>query len=259
MSYANCKLRVGILVISFLRPQYLSQCLEAVSRVKMPIKVYLVNQGDRSEQMKKIVSYWSSKLNLVYKENKGVEGISNMKRWGMESMKVDGLEYCVILDDDVLLIKDGLEKLVEIADAHKDYHTIAGFLIEGGTLKLMVGGFIRKEKDFITYPRDKYSEGFHQVEWAGGGFTIHRLEPLVLHDPAYIIGLEDYDYSFELKKFGLKVGVTGDAGAYHKILVSQNGRFTKYENTSYNNFRMERKRLQPSFDRFKEKWGIDVR
>lgn len=250
-------MRVGVLVVTMMRPEFLEQCLSRLALVQIPIRIYLVNQADRSEETMAVINKWLEKTKMTYKENTGLEGLSAMKRWGMEQMKADGLEYIVIIDDDVCLIPRGLENLVTCADAHPEFHSISGWLYAGKT-KRMLGGSSNTTPDGTRYSRLPYTPGMRQVEWVGGGFTLHRLEPLVLHDPAYMIGLEDFDYANELKKLGLKCAVTSTAGAYHKLLIKDNI-ITKPENRSdYKKLRMSAKRIMASKKHFKKKWGYDV-
>lgn len=254
---SDYKPRVGVLVVTLMRPEFLTQCLYSLARVRIPIKIYLVNQADRSDKTMAVIDKWRGKWSVKYKENARLEGLAAMKRWGMEQMNADGLKYTVIVDDDVCLMSGGLEALVACADDNPRFHSISGWLDEG-TNKRMLGGFSLKTPLGTRYPRLRLTGGLTPVEWVGGGFTLHRLEPLVLHDPAYLIGLEDFDYANEMKKLGLMSAVTGDAGAWHKLLFKDGKVARPSGSTKYQALRMSGIRIQASKDYFMEKWGYEV-
>ena len=254
---SDYKPRVGVLVVTMMRPEFLEQCLYSLAQVRIPIRIYLVNQADRSEKTMAVINKWRGKWSVVYKENARLEGLAAMKRWGMDQMKADGLEYNVIIDDDVYLMLGGLEALVACADNNPRFHSISGWLDEG-TNKRMLGGNSLKTPLGTRYPRLNRRSGITEVEWVGGGFTLHRLEPLVLHDPAYLIGLEDYDYANEMKKLGLRSAVLGEAGAYHKLLFKDGKVARPGGPPRYQAIRMSASRIQASKDYFSEKWGYEV-
>ena len=89
------------------------------------------------------------------------------------------------------------------------------------------------------------------------GFRLIRLNPLVIPDPNYEIGLTDWDYANKLEVRGLKMAVCGDAGAYHK-LMNVDGQMKWVPNPpSY-------KRGSPSMTErmnnyFMKKWGYKVK
>jgi len=250
-------MKTGVLLVTMMRPVFLEQCLSRLALVKTPIRVYLVNQADKSEETMAVIDKWRNILSMTYKENQEVEGLAAMKRWGMEQMKADGLDYIIIVDDDICLRSGSLENLVICADAHPEFHSIAGWL-EEGRIKSMLGGNSRVTPSGTRYPRLAYTPDLKQVEWVGGGFTLHRLDPLVLHDPAYMIGLEDYDYANELKKLGLKSAVTGTAGAWHKMIINGSTMMRLNNSSDYQGLRMSGQRIQESKVYFKNKWGYGV-
>jgi len=254
---SDYKPRVGVLVVTMMRPAFLEQCLYSLARVKIPIKIYLVNQGDKSDETMAVINKWRQKWSVTYKENDSIEGLAAMKRWGMQLMKTEGMEYTVIIDDDVCLIGNCLENLVQIADMNPHLHSISGWLDEGVS-KRMLGGNSITVPEGVSYPRMKIIPGLQEVEWVGGGFTLHRLDPMVLHDPAYLIGLEDFDYSKELKRRGLRCAVFGGAGALHKLLIKDGQAQRQGAKGKYLAIRMDRKRIRHSQEHFEEKWGFEV-
>jgi len=255
---SDYKPRVGVLVVTLMRPDFLAQCLYSLARVTIPIRIYLVNQSDKSRGTMSVVDRWKGKWSVVYKENDKLEGLAAMKRWGMEKMKEDGLEYIVIVDDDVCLMPGGLEALVSCADNNPRLHSISGWLDEGNNRRMLGGNRLRIQ-GATRYPRLDLIQGLTEVEWVGGGFTLHRLDPLILHDPAYMIGLEDFDYANHLKKLWLKSAVFSEAGAWHKLLLVDGKVIRPSSSSQYQALRMSGGRIQASKDHFEKKWGYEVR
>ena len=102
-------------------------------------------------------------------------------------------------------------------------------------------------------------KGVHDSDWVGGGFTIHRLNPLILYDEKYQTGYNDYDWSMTAKKKGHRLAVCGDAVAWHAVKFTSGG-ITPYKNTSeYNTIRYDRERHRQMKNRFELKWDFRLR
>ena len=244
---------VGVMVITMLRPDLINQCLQSLFRSKIPIKVRLTVNGDTGHTTNKIANQWGNRwaVDLVTHERKWPATIRNdSMKWALSK----GYRYLVVIDDDVSVTPTGIPRLVKTMEENSDIYALSGKLknTQGTTL---LGGPLRGGM-FYRYTDRK---GIHDSDWVGGGFTIHRLNPLILYDEQYETGYNDYDWSMKAKKKGHRLAVSGDAVAWHAIKLTSGG-VTPYKNTSeYNTIRYDRERHKRMKDRFELKWDFRLR
>ena len=244
---------VGVMVITMLRPDLINQCLQNIFRSNLQLKVRLVANGDTGYVTQKITREWGNRwaVDLVTHERKWPAVVRNeTMKWAIGK----GYKYLVFIDDDVTVTPSGIPRLVKTMEENKDIYALSGKLktTQGVT---MLGGPLR---DGMFY---KYTDraGLHDSDWVGGGFTIHRLNPLILYDQQYQTGYNDYDWSMTAKKAGRRLAVTGDAVAWHAVKFSSKG-VKKYKNPpDYNTIRYDQSRHERMKKLFKTKWGFRLR
>ena len=248
--------RVAVSVLTLKRPLFLSQCLISIARTEIPIKLFLVNQNDESEEQMKVIKKWRDRPEVNYILNKPAKW-PGAARGAVFTVAHDmGYEYVVTVDDDCSLLPGAIENLVKVADAHPEFHSISGFLIDEKK-KYMMGGKKIPQQNGVHYRNHGWRSGVHEVDYNSNGFRLIRLEPLVIPDPKYEVGLTDWDYANKLEALGLRMAVCGEAGAYHKLMMID-GEMKRVSNPpSY-------KRGAPGMTErmnnyFKEKWGYRVK
>ena len=139
MGYDGVKPRVAVAVLTLKRPQFLSQCLRSIARTEIPIKLFLVNQNDESEEQMKVIKEWRVRPEVKYILNKPAQW-PGAARGAVFTMAHDmGYEYIVTVDDDCCLLPGAIESLVKAADSHPEFHSISGFLIDKRR-RYMLGG-----------------------------------------------------------------------------------------------------------------------
>ena len=242
---------VGVMVITMMRPDLINQCLQSVFRNRIPLRVRLINNGDKSEQTRKICAEWGKRwaVDYVNQERKWPAQVRNDSlRWARENK----LKYLLFLDDDAVILNNGAVKLVQIMEQHPEYYAISGKLRLHGKPTRLLGGPLR-DRMFYHYS-DRV--GTHPSDWVGGGFTLHRLNPMLLYDEGYETGFNDYDWSMMAKEKGYKLAVTGDAEAWHGVKFTSKG-VVKYRNQpDYNTIRYDNERHTRMRKRFEDKWGF---
>lgn len=245
---------VGVMVITMMRPDLIDQCLQAVFRNRIPLKVRLVNNGDDSEETKKVCGRWGSRwaVDYIYHPRKWPAQVRNdSMRWAVDKK----LKYLVFIDDDMLVDSDGMLNLVTAIERHPEFYALSGFLKHSkNNPEKMLGGPLH-EGAFYNYPR---TDGEKESDWVGGGFTVHRLNPLIPYDEGYETGYNDFDWSMTVKSRGLKLGVTGSAGAHHAFKLTPKG-LEPYRNPpEYTAIRYDHERHARMRQRFKAKWGFEI-
>jgi len=210
--------RVAVSVLTLKRPRFLSQCLMSIARTEIPIMLFLVNQNDESEEQMKVIEEWRGRPEVNYILNKPAKWPGAARAAVFTMAHGMGYEYVVTVDDDCCLLPGAIENLVKAADTHPEFHSISGFLIDKRR-KYMLGGRKTPHPNGIHYRNYGWMPGVHEADYVSNGFRLIRLEPLVIPDPNYEVGLTDWDYANKLEARGLRMAVCGDAGAYHKLMM----------------------------------------
>jgi len=189
----------------------------SIAMTEIPIKLFLVNQNDESEEQMKVIKKWRGRPDVKYILNKPAKW-PGAARGAVFKMANDmGYEYIVTVDDDCCLISGAIERLVKEADKHPEFHSISGFIIDKRG-RYMLGGRKTPHPNGIQYKNYEWMPGIQEADYVSNGFRLIRLNPLVVPDPNYEVGLTDWDYANKLEVRGLRMAVCGDAGAYHKLM-----------------------------------------
>jgi len=204
----------------------LTETLDSIftSRISQPIEV-IICLPNISHTIKNISNYHNHNLRIIYSEQYGqvyqrIVGFTESKG-----------EYVLQLDDDILLNKDCLMRLVSTLEILPKNSCISPclFNIDGspmygqkksgilsvyyrlinGKLGYQPGGITRAGTNFGVNPTETTKE-LLQVDWQPGGCVLHRKENLILSDyypnkgKAYC---EDLIHSFLLRKSGVSLFV----------------------------------------------------
>lgn len=243
---------VGVMVITMMRPDLIDQCLQSIFRNRIPLKVRLINNGDDGEDTRRICQQWGRRwaVDYVHHPRKWPAQVRNdSMRWAKEK----GYKYLIFVDDDMVVSSNGLVNLVNSIEKNPEYYAVSGSLMHSKNApRKTLGGPLYKDA-FYNYPS---VNGTCESDWVGGGFTVHKLDPLIPYDESYQTGYNDFDWSMIVKERGLKLGVTGDAYAYHAYKVTNKG-FERYRNPpEYTRIRYDHERHKRMNQLFQKKWGF---
>lgn len=247
----NYRPAVGVMVITMLRPDLINQCLQSIFRNRVKLKVRLINNGDEGEETRRICKEWGNRWTVDY--------INHPRKWPAQ-VRNDSLnwarenryKYLVFIDDDVIVLNNGITKLVSIMEQKPDIYAMSGKLRKHDNTSWLLGGPLRNNMFYHLSDR----KGVYESDWVGGGFTIHRVKPILYYDAEYETGFNDYDWSMMAKEKGYKLAVTGDAEAYHGVKLTQNGIIRNQNPTDYTKIRYDNERHDRMRKRFEDKWGF---
>ena len=245
------KPRVGVLIATLMRPEYIEQTVRAVFRNLTPVRLLLVNQGDSSSMQQAMFEPWRNRWAVTVQDNTENVRLSVVRNEAMRWAKNLGLQYLVNLDDDMTVHSDGITNLVQAMDEHPEYHAISGWYKQDND-EMCAGGLI-VEGNYYNLPRVK---GVHPVDYVASGFTAIRLDPLIEYDTSYEMGWNDYDWCEIVKSKGGKLAVCGDAGAHHKGLLTGSGWKEVSDIANYRAIRYNDARANAMSEKFMLKWGF---
>lgn len=247
--------RVKVLVVSMMRSYYLDECLKRIFSGLLPVKVVLVNQGDRSPEMLRAVANWRRRWCVEYRWNDKPESMAVIRAAEFKRAAEEGYKYVATVDDDMMLDSGAMDELIMAAERHPQYHAVAGYVVEP-TRRRMLGGRTVIEGRNLLHCGWDYMKGVNEVDYVSSGFRIVRLDPLVLQDTDYEFGWIDWDYSERLKAAGLRLAVTGGAGGHHGMMLDADGRWKPVlDSPEYEAIRLDRARIERMTELFREKWG----
>lgn len=254
------KPRVLVQVTTLHRPKYLSQCLMALFRQRIPVRVLLQNQMDDTDETLEEVDRWRHRWCINYVYNHRVYPLGWMKHFNMKHACEEGYDYYLTVDDDMTVMPDTLHRLVAFLDKHPEYHAVSGWMNQHDE-KRMLGGKLTKRGDELWFQdyAHRGDIGFMDVDYVNGGYTLFRLDPLILFD--YRLNFfEEWDYSLTLRERGCGMASLPSAGAWHKILWTSTGKPRKYNGTPmYKRLRYDGETIEHDRGYFKDKWGVTPR
>ena len=250
--------RLAVSILTLLRPVHLNQCLESTLSTKTPMKIIVTNQADYSKANMAIINTWKDRSNIHYRVNDPRKWPGASRAEVFKMAKESGFEYIITLDDDCSLLPEAIDKLVKAADDHPEFYAISGYLITPHRGTYMLGGPITVLNNRHSYINFDFKPGVQEADFICNGFRLIRLEPLVLPDSSYTIGLTDFDWAMEAKSKGLRLAVCGEAGAYHKFTFINGKPIRGSVSGQYHAIRRNRSEIRKMREKFKRKWGYKV-
>jgi N-acetylglucosaminyl-diphospho-decaprenol L-rhamnosyltransferase len=186
---------VSVVVVTWNALPWLEQCLDSVRERD----VIVVDHGSTDGTVAFVRERYPD-VRVLEQENKGMGGGNNA------GMRVAGGRYFFLLNSDAWVVNDGLDKLVEFADAHPEAAVVGPKLLNtDGTLQRSARGeptvwrlateylFIRKLAPRTRLLNPLYRGDFAhdttaEVDWLYGPAL------LVRHEAADAVGLFDEDF-----------------------------------------------------------------
>ena len=256
---------VGIILVMFNQKHNLELLYSSIAGTAYPeLKIYFVDnnpdEGD-SDFSKKLNT--SLKLNITYIKPGFNSGFAGGNNSGAEQAMKDGCEYIFFLNNDVVLDKDCISKLVEAIekDLHKDISkeisigAAAPLILYGKELnKDTIIQELGAKADFKSYKIEKYFEGKKYSELknslpevmnadviSGGSclFKSDALEKTGLWEESYFAYGDEIDLAKRVKDSGYKTVAVSSAVLYHNhqwVKDNKKGYYFEYYLSERNKF-----------------------
>lgn len=202
----------SLIIPLYNRPQEIDELLHTLTQQRYKDFEILVVEDGSQLDAREIVESYTDQLNVRYffKENEG-QGFT--RNFAFKQAKGD---YFIMLDSDVLVPVDYLEKVKRYLEIHQldafggpdaahDSFTPVQKAISYAMTSVFTTGGIRGSKKHIGqfHPRS-FNMGISREVWEKtGGFLLTRLG-------------EDIEFSIRIHSMGFKIGLIPDALVYHK-------------------------------------------
>jgi hypothetical protein len=225
---------VSVVVVTFNALPWVEQCLDSVAGRD----VIVVDNGSTDGTVAFVRERYPH-VRVIEQDNRGMGGGNNT---GMRA--ADG-RYFFLLNADAWVVGDGLDRLVEFADAHPDAAVVGPKLLNtDGTLQRSVRGeptlwrlsteylFIRKLAPRSQILNPLYAGGFdhdavREADWLFGPALLVRREAadaVGLFDESFFMFSEEVDWMTRFRRAGWRVLFFPGAEVVHVGGASHGGR-----------------------------------
>jgi N-acetylglucosaminyl-diphospho-decaprenol L-rhamnosyltransferase len=225
---------VSVVVVTFNALPWIEQCLDSVAGRE----VLVVDNGSTDDTVAFVRERYPD-VRVIEQDNRGMGGGNNT------GMRAAGGRYFFLLNSDAWVVGDGLDRLVEFADAHPEAAIVGPRLLNtDGSLQRSVRGeptlwrlateylFIRKLAPRSRLLNPLYAGGFrhdsvHEADWLFGPALLVRREAadaVGLFDESFFMFSEEVDWMTRFRRAGWKVLFFPGAEVVHVGGASHGGR-----------------------------------
>jgi GT2 family glycosyltransferase len=217
--------KVSIVIVNYNNWKDTQDCLRSLESLRYnPFTIILVDNASTDESVQKIFSFLrrnpsiNEKTHFVQAPKNG--GFSYGNNLGIKIALEKGADYLWLLNNDTVVMKDTLSKLLECAK--KNGRVLCGCkLIYYGSNKIQAFGGGKLIKPLgINFNIEKPCDKLDYITGASMFFHRSIVEEVGLLDEDYFLTWEDIDFSERAKKKGIKLEVCSDAIVFHKETVS---------------------------------------
>ncbi len=225
---------VGVVVVAHNSLPWLERALESVRGHE----TIVVDNGS-TDGTADFVRERFPDVRLVEQENRGMGGGNNV------GMRLASGRYFLLLNSDAWILRDGVERLVEFADAHPEAAVVGPRLLNpDGSLQRSVRGFptlwrLATEYLFLRKlaPRSRLLNSFYagdfdhdelrEADWLYGAVLLVRrdaTDDVGLFDEDFFLFSEEVDWCYRFRQAGWQVLFYPGAEAVHVGGASHGGR-----------------------------------
>lgn len=209
-------------------------------------ELILADNGSKDGTEEVLMNTKLPNMNFKFIQNGGNMGFAGGNNTAIKYALDNGADYIVLLNNDVILKKDLLVKLVEVAESDKriglispkmyfakgyEFHKERYKQGELGKVFWYAGGIIDKDNVYSTHrgvdevDRGQFNE-MQETDFANGACVLIRKEvfqKIGMLDKSFFLYWEDADFSERAKKAGFKVVYYPGTCIWHKVSVSTGG------------------------------------
>lgn len=226
------KPKLSLIILNYKNAGLVKQCVKGVlnNPSKVPLEIIVVDNNSHDNCLEIVKNNWPQVITLVAKENRGYAAGNNL---GLKRAQGD---YVMILNPDVAVMPDTLDKLIDFMDTHPKVGIAAPKLINpDGTVQISaytfprfwmpifrrtpLGYLPRAQKALTRYLMlDWDHKDNRPVDWLLGACLIIRreaLEQVGFLDERYFLYVEDTDWCRRFWQKDWQVYYVADVAMVH--------------------------------------------
>jgi GT2 family glycosyltransferase len=232
-SMQNRKPEVSAIVVTYLRPDELRNCIQSINEQSyLPTEIIVIDNGASVNDSAEKISKELSGIVPVYYFPNSINSLPTARNMGVARSKE---KYVLLVDDDVRLASNYIENIIEIFQKNEEVVGVQGYIAQvrrpmPRELLHRIFGHYYLEKNncrvlqsiSTTYPCELTKTS--KCEWMSGSNQLYRREVLeeILWDEKlmkYADG-EDLDHSYRVyRSYPGKLLITPYAPVYHSEAI----------------------------------------
>jgi glycosyltransferase involved in cell wall biosynthesis len=120
-------MKVGLLITTYNRPNYLKECLESVKAASKPDLILLVDDHSTDAETRDVfLKFHIPDVPIIKHVNKVNSGIKESLRWGFDRAFNERCECVINLDGDAIVKANYLERIISLKNIYK-HNIVTGF------------------------------------------------------------------------------------------------------------------------------------
>lgn len=223
--------KVAIILVNYNGKEYIKECIESIQAIDYKnYKIIVVDNNSTDDSLVYLKSLGNEIKLIEAKENGGFSFGNNL---GIKYAIENGFEYFLLLNNDTLVKRDFLSKMLESFNRNPDAG-IVGAKIMYYPEKNRIwfgGGDVSWTRFRVVHNHIKETDNGQcnaEVEinfMTGCAMLISKevIEKVGLLDEEYFMYCEDLDYSFKVLDNNFKIIFNPEAIVYHKVSLSSGG------------------------------------
>lgn len=211
---------VCVVIVTYNGMKWLPKCLESITNGTMPTTIVVIDNNSLDGSVAYIKEHFQEVVLFEQQSNLGFGAANNI---GMRYALEQNADYVFLLNQDTLLDKDSIDKLVTLAYSNPEYGILSPVQLDysGKFLEDCFYYFIAERGDKSFYsdavlgnkPKEIYDLSFVQA----ASWLLPRKTLLTIggFDPIFYHYGEDNNYCYRTLFHGLKIGVCSGIYVYH--------------------------------------------
>src|SRR3989338_6923629 len=260
----------SIVILSYNRKDDLQNNLRSLyTHTNLPFEVIIFDNASDRET----INYLKSIEDLIRPDGNGpINVFYNDQNIGCsqgrrEAIKHAEGDYIYTVDNDMTYTPNWLNALITRIEQHPTIGAASSKIFYPNNRIQLNGGHLYLEEDYFgsfveidqgKWYLDSTLTGEMDCDWLCGGATLFKREATekVAHDPQYLNGFEDYDYSFQIQDLGYRLVNCPSSVVYHHHIGFDKQK--QQQEISYMRDRGDNKHIWLSMLHFLEKTGINM-
>lgn len=212
--------KYAIVIVTYNRKQLLQECVENAYRQTIPAQSIIIINNASTDGTEKYLRELAAQSTIydIINLSKNIGGAGGFSK-GIERAVQKGVERVLLIDDDAMLERDYMEKLLKAHGIHPNYQAFAGTVKVNDTIDT----FHRRDVSrpglfFRNCEKEKYNQPQFECEIAsfcGMLVDIALIKEIGLPHEEYFIWHDDAEYSLRIRKYSKFLVIT-DAILNHK-------------------------------------------
>ena len=212
--------KIAVVIVNWERPDDTIQCIQSVLNSSTPdLYLIVVDNGSQDDSIEQISRTFPEVELISLPENQGFSGGYNV---GIEYALNTLAPYIFILNNDTIITEEAIKALVMspwdvsvpkiLFFDEKDRIWAAGARWRPFPPSVTMIGYRQKDSNAYSLPTP--------LDYATGCALMVKREVLDTirgFDPAFENYMEDYDFCFNVREAGFKIGYVPEAKIYHKV------------------------------------------